>query len=61
MINHLHDVTGRIVLRILEYDGGYQPTVIPYRSVPFELDWVKLDTPAGALGYEYESAHSQDE
>lgn len=61
VINHLHDVTGRVVLQILEYDGGYQPTVIPYRSVPFELDWVKPDTPAGALGYEYESPHSQVE
>lgn len=57
VINHLHDVTGRVVLRILEYDGGYQPTVIPYRSVPFELDWVKPDTPAGALSYEYENPH----
>ena len=50
-INHLHDITARIILQILEYDGGYQPTVVPIRSVPYSLDWVKPDTPAGALGY----------
>jgi hypothetical protein len=61
VINHLHDVTARVVLRILEYDGGYQPTAIPHRSVPFELDWVKPDTPAGALGYKYENPPSQAE
>ena len=61
VINHMHDVTARVILRILEYDGGYQPTVVPYRSIPFELDWVKPDTLAGALGYEYENPHSQDE
>lgn len=60
VINHLHDITSRIALRILEYDGGYQPTVVPYRSVPFELDWVKPDTPAGALGYVHENPPSQD-
>jgi hypothetical protein len=61
VINHLHDVTARVVLQILEYEGGYQPTVVPYRSVPFELNWVKPDTPAGALGYEYENPHSRDD
>lgn len=58
VINHLHDVLARVVLKILEYDGGYQPTVVPYRSVPFELGWVKPDTLAGTLGYKYENQHS---
>ncbi len=61
VINHLHDITARVILRVLEYDGGYQPTVVPYRSVPFELNWVKPGTPAGALGYEYENPRSRDE
>jgi hypothetical protein len=52
IINHLHDIMARLILQILEYDGGYQPTVIPGRTVPYSVDWVKLDTPAGALGYE---------
>lgn len=51
VVNHLHDIMARVLLRILEYDGGYQPTVMPGRCVPYLLDWVKPDTPAGRLGY----------
>lgn len=51
IINHLHDVMARVLLKALCYDGGYQPTVVPGPSVPFDLDWVKPDTPAGRLGY----------
>lgn len=51
IINHLHDVMARVILQALEYDGGYQPTVVPQPSVPFPLSWVKADTEAGALGY----------
>jgi len=51
VINHLHDIMARILLQALEYDGGYQPTVVPGHSVPFPVDWVKSDTPAGKLGY----------
>lgn len=51
IINHLHDVMARVILSALEYDGGYQPTVVPQPSVPFPLSWVKADTEASALGY----------
>lgn len=55
-INHLHDITARILLQALGYDGGYQPAVVPGPSVPFEIDWVKPDIPAGMLGYGSEPA-----
>jgi hypothetical protein len=51
VINYLHDIMARIIPQALEYDGGYQPTMVPGPAVPFDLDWVKLDTPAGGLGY----------
>jgi hypothetical protein len=51
VINHLHDIMARILLQALEYDGGYQPTVVPGHTVPYPVDWVKPDTPAGKLGY----------
>lgn len=56
IINHLHDIMARIILQALGYDGGYQPTVVPQPSVPFPLDWVKPDTMAGSLGYEWDNA-----
>jgi hypothetical protein len=52
VINHLHDIMARIVLQALEYDGGYQPTMVPGPAVPFDLDWVKSKTTAAALGYQ---------
>jgi len=51
VINHLHDVMARILLQTLGYDGGYQPVVVTGPSIPYEVDWVKPDTPARALGY----------
>ena len=51
VINHLHDVMARILLHTLGYDGGYQPAVVTGPSIPREVDWVKPDTPARALGY----------
>ena len=51
VINHLHDVMVRILLQSLGYDGGYHPAVVTGPSVPCEVDWVKSDTPARALGY----------
>lgn len=41
----------RILLQTLGYDGGYQPAVVTGPSIPREVDWVKSDTPARALGY----------
>ncbi len=52
IVNHLHDITARIILRALGYDGEYQPTVVPQPSVPFALDWVQPNTMAGTLGYQ---------
>ena len=52
VINHLHDIMARILLQAFEYDGGYQPTPVPGPSVPYPVDWVKPNTPAGMLGYE---------
>lgn len=51
VINHLHDVMARILLQTLGYDGGYQPTIVTGLSIPHEVDWVKTDTLASALGY----------
>ena len=51
VINHLHDVMARLLSQTLGYDGGYQPTIITRFSIPQEVDWVKTDTPASALGY----------
>jgi hypothetical protein len=51
IINHLHDVMARILLQTLGYDGGYQPAVVTRPSIPYEVDWVKPDTSARALGY----------
>ncbi len=51
VINHLHDVMARILLQTLGYDGGYQPAVVTGPSIPYEVDWVKPDTSARALGY----------
>lgn len=40
----------RVILKILGFDGGYSPRVIPYlRSFP--VGWVKPGRPARALGY----------
>ena len=50
--NHLHDVLARLILDVLEYDGGYLPRVRPQTSVPFPVDWVKPDTPASRWGYQ---------
>jgi hypothetical protein len=50
--NHLHDVLARVILKILEFDGGYSPGVITQRVVPLTVDWVKPHFTAQALGYE---------
>jgi hypothetical protein len=49
--NHLHDALARMVLKILEFDGGYTPGVITQRVVPFSVDWVKPGLSAQELGY----------
>lgn len=48
--SHLHDILVRIVFKILEYDGTYQPTVISM-ATNLPVDWVKYDTDPNRLGY----------
>lgn len=61
IINHLHDIMARVVLRAVGYDGGYHPTVVPGPVVPFALDWVKLDTMAGTLGYAWDQPRETEQ
>ncbi|MCR3882763.1 MAG: hypothetical protein NUK54_00085 [Methanothrix sp.] len=49
--NHLYDICIRIVLKMLEYDGMYNPAGLQYKAIK-SIDWVKPDTPPGELGYE---------
>jgi len=48
---HLHDVLVRVILKVLQYEGRYQPTVTP-ANAPSSVDWVKADTPARRLGFD---------
>lgn len=47
---HSRDILVRTVLKALQYDGSYQPTVLIPTS-PQIVDWVTPTTPAGRLGY----------
>lgn len=49
--DHLHDALARVVLKILEFDGGYRPSCVPHPMVPQPVDWVQSNLPAQALGY----------
>lgn len=48
---HLHDILTRIILKMLGYNGKYQPTVLSW-STDADVDWVKQDLLADQLGYE---------
>jgi hypothetical protein len=48
---HLHDALARVVLKILRFDGGYKPGVIPQRMMPVRVNWVKPHYTAEILGY----------
>lgn len=48
--HHLHDLLSRVLLKMLRYEGTYQPTVIR-RLVEKPLDWVTHDTPPSEIGY----------
>ncbi|GEM_PF-2822905 len=50
--DHLHDILVRIVLKILGYDGKYQPKVIDVPADGKTIDWVTENTSAEDLGYE---------
>lgn len=47
---HLHDLILRIVFKLLDYDGTYQPTVAK-SLVQARADWVTRSTAATELGY----------
>jgi hypothetical protein len=47
---HLHDVLLRIIMKMLDYDGAYQPTVLKWQTGE-KISWVNLSTPASKLGY----------
>jgi hypothetical protein len=49
--NHLHDALARVVLKILEFDGGYTPGVVSQYVGPRSVAWVKPSFSAQALGY----------
>lgn len=49
--NHLHDLLVRIILKMIKYDGAYQPTVI-IASTSQPVDWVQPSMSAEKLGYE---------
>jgi hypothetical protein len=48
---HLHDALARVVQKILRFDGGYKPGVIPQRMMPVRVNWVKPHYTAEILGY----------
>jgi hypothetical protein len=50
VMNHLRDVLVRITLRMLGYDGKYQP-VMKIGPIGLCLDWVTAKTTAAELGY----------
>lgn len=50
LTRHLHDLLVRLILKIIEYDGLYQPTVIVGNAMQ-PVDWVQPSTKACELGY----------
>jgi hypothetical protein len=48
--NHLHDILARVMLKMLNYDGHYDPPVSDALDDQ-PVDWVKEDTSASRLGY----------
>jgi hypothetical protein len=51
LIDHLHDVLIRIMLKMLDYPGPYQPSTIGL-TVDYPIDWVTAETLPRRLGYE---------
>lgn len=50
LVDHLHDVVLRVVLKLIGYCGDYQPTVQKMEDKK-PTDWVDSNTGAGDLGY----------
>lgn len=51
VMHHLQDALARIILKILEYDGGYNTRLLPGPGA-YPVVWVKPRYKAKALGYE---------
>jgi hypothetical protein len=49
--DHLHDILVRIALKVLDYQGTYQPRVIHHLVDEKTIYWIDEDTPATKLGY----------
>lgn len=47
---HLYDALARVILKILRFDGGYNPWPTRYLESA-TVDWVKPQQPASTLGY----------
>ncbi|HEX5506629.1 MAG TPA: hypothetical protein VFW96_28695, partial [Thermomicrobiales bacterium] len=47
---HLHDLLTRLILRIVGYDGYYQPAVQAWTDAQL-VGWVQPDTAPSRLGY----------
>jgi hypothetical protein len=50
VMNHLHDLLLRVLLKTVAYDGPYYSPIPPLMQRD-SLDWVTPTTPAGRLGY----------
>ena len=50
VLDHLHDVLLRLILKTLGYAGPYQPPIVPIGG-PAGVDWVTAGTTPGMLGY----------
>jgi hypothetical protein len=50
LTRHLHDVLVRAILKIIKYEGTYQPTVFT-GAVQAPVGWVRTSTAARDLGY----------
>jgi hypothetical protein len=50
VINHLHDLLLRVLLKTIDYEGPYQSAISPLMRRD-SVDWVTTTTPAELLGY----------
>lgn len=51
IILHLQDILTRIVLKMLNYDGVYYPSIVMRQRAAMPVDWVQPSTSASELGY----------
>jgi hypothetical protein len=55
VLRHLHDILLRVILKMLHYEGPYQPSTITF-SAAEPVDWVRPETRTDLLGYDVTSA-----